>query len=278
MDRRGFLQVGLALAVGTLAGCAAPSTPRESLPTSSVPPQLELPSSLPTPASIAQTTELPVGADPAGLTKVPLPAGPITALPGDGNFLAWTIDDGADPAVIEGYARFAAESGARLTFFVNGMYGGWAQHADLLRPLVASGQVQIGNHTWSHVDLRSLSDQGVIDELQRNEQFIVETFGVSAKPFYRPPFGFRDARTDAAAASIGYTSPVMWYGSLSDSGLITTDQVVAFATQWFLPQHVIIGHANFMPVIEVLPQLKQLVLDRGLATVTLNDYFVTAQG
>jgi peptidoglycan/xylan/chitin deacetylase (PgdA/CDA1 family) len=208
------------------------------------------------------------------VVKVPLPGGAITELPGEGNLLAWTVDDGSSAEVIRLYTEFAARTGARLTFFLNGAYDGWTENADLLRPLVQSGQIQLGNHTFDHVDLTSLSDAGVIEQLQQNHDFILTTYGVDARPYYRPPYGFRDDRTDALAASIGYTCPVLWYGSLSDSGLITEQQVVDFATQWFLPQHIVIGHLNYLPVTNVFPQLETLIAERGLRTVTLDDVFL----
>jgi peptidoglycan/xylan/chitin deacetylase (PgdA/CDA1 family) len=214
-----------------------------------------------------------VGAAASMIMKFPVPRSPITELPGAGTLLAWTVDDGSSSECIRLYGEFAKASGARLTFFVNGKYSGWAENQALLQPMIDSGQVQIGNHTFSHADLTKLSDQGVADELERNEEFITSTFGVSAKPWYRPPYGFRNARTDAAAAAVGYTSPVMWYGTLSDSGLITEQQVVDFATKWFLPQHIVIGHANFLPVTAVFDKLQSLIAERKLSTVTLNDVF-----
>lgn len=207
------------------------------------------------------------------MTRVPLPAGVITALPTSEPVLAWTVDDGSDSEVIRLYIEFARTSGARLIFFLNGSYPGWSDHADLLKPLVASGQVQLGNHTWSHADLTRLDDAGIVAEVQRNHDFIVSTFGIDPRPYYRPPYGYRDGRTDAAAASIGYTSPVMWYGSLADSNLRTDQEILDLAHQWFLPGHIVIGHLNFLPVTRVFPQLQQLIMDRGLTTVTLNDIF-----
>ncbi|SMG41389.1 polysaccharide deacetylase family protein [Agreia pratensis] len=207
------------------------------------------------------------------IEKVPIPAGVMTGLPGNQNLLAWTVDDGSNSEVIRLYAEFAKSTGTRLTFFLNGSYSGWTDNADLLRPLVQSGQIQLGNHTWSHADLTSLSDAAAIAELQRNHDFIVGTYGVDPRPYYRPPYGFRSARTDQLAASIGYTTPVLWYGTLSDSGLITEQQVTDFAAQWFLPEHIVIGHLNFLPVTNVFPALSDLIAARGLATVTLDDVF-----
>ncbi|RLP77090.1 polysaccharide deacetylase family protein [Mycetocola tolaasinivorans] len=231
------------------------------------------PSQSPSGSPSGDPSGLPSAQLPLPTTKVPLPPGTLTGLPKGGNYLAWTVDDGADPEVVDAYVDFAKRTGTRLTFFINGQYPSWTRVADKLRPLVQSGQIQIGNHTWDHPALTKISDQQIRDELTKNDEFIEKTFGVSAKPYYRPPFGFHNAHTDAVAASIGYTVPVLWYGSLSDSGLITPDQVVSFANQWFLPGHIVIGHANHAPVTQVFDQLEKIVQERGLRTVTLRDIY-----
>ncbi len=274
MDRRVFLSTLAGGAVLALAGCTG--VPQWDFPTAS-PGVGTRPTSTPqvTPGSISPVPS-PVPAprqEPPQLAKVLLPAGAITALPGHGALLAWTVDDGIDSDVVLKYIEFAAATGTRLTFFLNGADPGWTTHAALLRPLVASGQVQLGNHTWDHPNLTKLSDSRVVAELQRNHDFISTTYGVDARPYYRPPYGFRNARVDRLAASIGYSTPVLWYGTLSDSGLITPEQVMSFANQWFLPGHIVIGHANFPPVTTVFPQLSVLIHERGLQTVTLNDVF-----
>ncbi|MHB1172619.1 MAG: polysaccharide deacetylase family protein, partial [Lacisediminihabitans sp.] len=135
-------------------------------------------------------------------------------------------------------------------------------------------QVQLANHTWSHPSMLKLSDSGVVQELSRNDDFIRKTYAVDPKPYFRPPFGFHDARVDRVAASIGYSTPVLWYGSLSDSGPITVDQLKGFADKWMLPQHIVIGHANFLPVTQCFDYLVELIRSRGLQPVTLNDVFV----
>ena len=197
----------------------------------------------------------------------------ITGLPTSEQVLAWTVDDGSDSEVIRLYADFARTTGTCLTFFLNGSYPGWTEHAELLRPLVASGQIQMGNHTWSHADLTRLGDADIRAELQRNHDFIVSTFGTDPRPYYRPPYGYRNERTDRVAASIGYTSCVMWYGSLADSSPRTEQEIVDLAHQWFLPAHIVIGHLNFLPITRAFPHLHQLIADRGLTMVTLRDIF-----
>jgi peptidoglycan/xylan/chitin deacetylase (PgdA/CDA1 family) len=133
--------------------------------------------------------------------------------------------------------------------------------------------VQLANHTWSHPDLRALSTQGIQDQLQRNEDFIQATYGVSGKPFFRPPFGYLNAHVRDAAAAIGYTASTLWYGSLSDSGVLTPEQIMGFGDEWFTAGRVVIAHANHPPVLSAMQHLVDLIAQRGLRTVTLNDVF-----
>jgi peptidoglycan/xylan/chitin deacetylase (PgdA/CDA1 family) len=259
----GAVAIGDEVGRGALAGVAGPVLPteRSHFVRRAVP------------DTIPAAQDLPPHFFPPTLTRHPVPSGTITGLPGPGNYVALTVDDGVSSEVVRLYTEFARQSGMRLTFFLNGVNPSWTENAPALRPLVESGQVQLGNHTWSHPDLTKLSSGEIADQLSRNEAFIRNTYGVSAVPYFRPPFGFHNAAVDAVAHGLGYTVPVLWYGTLSDSGLITVDQLKDFATQWMLPQHIVIGHANFITVTECFDFLADLITQRQLVPVTLNDYF-----
>ena len=208
----------------------------------------------------------------------PVPAarawtGPQTGLPGEGKYIAWTVDDGADPEVVRAYAEFAHRTGTRLTFFINGQYPAFKQHRDLLLPLVKSGQLQIANHTYSHAALTSLTDEQIVRELTRNDEEIMRLFGVSSKPYFRPPYGYYEERVLAAAASCGFTRPVLWYGSLADSSNISSAEVYAYAEKYALAQHIVIGHLNYRGVVSELDRIRALLDRRGLTTVTIRDYY-----
>jgi peptidoglycan-N-acetylglucosamine deacetylase len=207
--------------------------------------------------------------------RIPLPGGgALTKLPGEGNLLALTLDDGVNSEVVRAYVQLAKDTGARMTFFVNGIYNSWTDNAPILRPLVDSGQIQLGNHTWSHPDLTKVPKSKVAQELTRNDEFLKKTYGIGAKPYFRPPYAKRNAAVDAVAADLGYTVPTLWSGSLSDSTLITEDYIVKMADKYFTPQSIVIGHLNHLPVTHVYPQLVDIIRSRNLRTVTLNDVFL----
>ena len=212
---------------------------------------------------------------PAAGTRTRLPGnGVLTRLPGQGDLLALTVDDGANSDVVRLYTQFAKDTGVRLTFFVNGMYPSWTDNRALLRPLVDSRQIQLGNHSFSHPDLTAVSQRRIADEITRNDAFLKKTFGIDAAPYLRPPYGRHNPAVDRVAADLGYPVITMWSGSLADSTVVKEDFIVKMANQYFTPQTIVIGHLNHLPVTHVYDQLVELIRSRNLRTVTLDDVFL----
>ena len=201
----------------------------------------------------------------------------VSRLPGTGSSLALTVDDGTSSEIVGALVDLARRTGLRLTFFPNGVYRSWADHAGALRPLIESGQVAVGNHTWSHPDLTTLTDAQIADQLTRNQAFLRTTLGVERTPFFRPPFGSHDARVDRIAAEVGHPTVVLWYGTLEDDRVITPAQLLAAARTWFQPQHIVIGHANHPAIGQVTDQLVELIHSRRLQTITLADAWPSAR-
>jgi peptidoglycan/xylan/chitin deacetylase (PgdA/CDA1 family) len=202
---------------------------------------------------------------------VPVPTGVVDTLPGNGRLLALTIDDGTSTEVVASLTQLAKDTGIRLTFFPNGCYSSWTDNARALQPLIDSGQVAMGNHTWSHPDLTTLTDDQVVEEISRNRDFLRDVFGVRDTPFFRPPFGSRDERTDRIAADIGHPTIAMWNGTFDDGRVVVGADLVAAAQEWFSPQAIIVGHANQPAITTVYDELLALIDQRRLITVTLAD-------
>ncbi|MGO9153331.1 polysaccharide deacetylase family protein [Mycobacterium sp.] len=232
----------------------------------------DVPRSAPSPAAPVLSPLLP---PPERGSRVELPGGGVlNKLPGNGDLLAWTVDDGASTDVVRLYTQFAKDTGVRLTYFVTGAYRSWTDNADIIRPLVESRQIQLGNHTWTHPDLTKLSKSQIADELSRTDVFLRNTYGVDATPYFRPPYGHHDALVDAVAADLGYQVPTLWSGDLRDSALLSEDQIVTMAYQAFTAQNIVIGHLNHPPITHVYGQLVDIIRSRRLRTVTLNDVFL----
>jgi peptidoglycan/xylan/chitin deacetylase (PgdA/CDA1 family) len=257
VDRRSFL---LLVAAGLTAAAAARGSDGPQPPTGPAAAPPEPPRAVP-----GQKAAQPSPGPP------PAPTGVVSALPGPGPRLALTIDDGTSTEAVAAFTALAAGTGIRLTFFPNGRYDSWRENARALRPLVDSGQVALGNHTWSHPDLTTLDDAAVAGEIRRNQDFLRGVFGVRDCPFFRPPYGARDERVDRIAADLGHPTVAMWNGTMDDARAVSGEQLVAAARRWFAPGAIVVGHANAPAVTTVLDRLLAVLDERGLRTVTLAD-------
>lgn len=211
---------------------------------------------------------------PPPAARFALPGGAVLSeLPGAGDLLALTLDDGVDSTVVGAYAQLARDTGIRLTMFVNGVYSSWTDNRDLLRPMVESGQIQLGNHTWRHRDLTRLAPSDIADELSRNDRFLRDTFGVDATPYFRPPYGAYNDLVTKVAGDLGYTVVTMWNGNIGDDTILAPADIVANASKYFVAHNIVIGHLNHPPVTGVYRRLLDLIAERRLRTVTLDDVF-----
>ena len=68
----------------------------------------------------------------------------------------------------------------------------------------------------------------------------------------------------------------MWNGTLDDSRVLTVEELLAAARQWFTAQTIVVGHANHPTVTSVYGDLLDLLEERGLRTVTLADVWATS--
>lgn len=252
------------------------------------------PPSTATTSTTTDTSQATIGPGPGVGTTEPVTTGSVSssgipaARPGPPQLysratgitqqIALTIDDGFCQPCAQAYAEFAQSSGIHITFSPNGLYHDvWNPLAPILRPLIEAGQVQIGNHTYHHPDLTGLSKVRIVEEIERNEGWIEDTFGITARPWMRPPYGHHDARTDDIAGSLGYTNILYWSGSFGDSALLTPDQLMAQARKWLRPGTIMLGHANHTTVIDLLPQIDELIAMRSLQPVTLDEMFGTSR-
>jgi peptidoglycan/xylan/chitin deacetylase (PgdA/CDA1 family) len=189
-----------------------------------------------------------------------------------------TVDDGYDAATVAAYADFAARTGIPLTFNPNGTYQKiWNPHAKTLAPLIEKGQVQIGNHTFTHQNLVGRSESSIRGDVERNEQWINKTFGITSRPYFRPPFGTHNKETDQIVAGLGFTKILLWDGTLGDSKLLTPDKLLYFANEYVTAGRILLGHANHPTITHMFDKIQHLISERQLEPVTLDTAFGTSR-
>jgi peptidoglycan-N-acetylglucosamine deacetylase len=202
----------------------------------------------------------------------------LTEAPEGSRQIALTIDDGYDGPTVDAFVEFAQKTGIPITFSPNGAFQHqWNPHRYKLRPLIEAGQVQIGNHTFSHKDMRERTDAQIKADIEKNERWIQKAFLTTARPYFRPPYGSHDARTDAAAASLGFTSILMWNATLGDDVVLPPRKILQFAKRYFTAGALVVGHANHLPVTTLFDELAALIKARKLEPATLDMMFGTTR-
>lgn len=268
-DRRRFLGV-MALGLLGLAGCgSAPANP---------------------PPAAAPVRVTPSHSDPPGsLPPIPPPrpgkaelvnslAGKEWEPPKNTARVILTVDDGYDAATVAAYAEFASRTGIPLTFNPNGTYQSiWNPHAKALAPLIEKGQVQIGNHTFTHKNLIGRPESAIRADVERNEAWINKIFGITSRPYFRPPFGSHNKETDGVVAGLGFTKILLWDGTLGDSKLLTPDKLMYFANEYLTAGRIVLGHANHPTITHMFDRIEQLISTRKLEPVTLDTAFGTSR-
>ncbi|KAJ7916951.1 carbohydrate esterase family 4 protein [Mycena leptocephala] len=142
------------------------------------------------------------------------------------NDIAITFDDGPYIYLRSISDQFTA-AGAKATFFMNGNNWDCIYNPDRISDVqyvYAAGHM-IGSHTWSHVDLTTISTVQIQDGMFRMEEAFSRILGI--KPaFMRPPFGNADsnlANIQAIAAARGQ-SIALWDWDTGDADGNTTAQ------------------------------------------------------
>jgi peptidoglycan/xylan/chitin deacetylase (PgdA/CDA1 family) len=228
-------------------------------------------------------------ADPQNLDLVPAPvtsgpgnpAGPAPATPGadvvqpprvvfhgprTGKVVALTFDDGYAPANVRRIFDELTQAGVTATFFVNGAYLRW--DPKLWRSIADAG-FPIGNHTVLHEDVRGRPPGQVQADLLRNARLVLAATGRPMIPLFRPPYGYHDAASDAAASAAGFPTIVLWDVTGGDATLGATDASVLANASAGRPGSIVLLHAGPSVTPRILPALIASYRARGFTFVTV---------
>jgi peptidoglycan/xylan/chitin deacetylase (PgdA/CDA1 family) len=144
--------------------------------------------------------------------------GPAHA-PGDGRRLVTlTFDDGPFLETTPSVLRVLSAYKLHATFFVIGEYlEGKDKRAAatrrLLKKIVSAGHL-VGNHTWDHAHLSSVSHTHALEEIDRGQDAIEQAIG-KRPVLFRPPFGELDAFGEQAAAE-RHLDVLLWNVEVND--------------------------------------------------------------
>lgn len=189
------------------------------------------------------------------------------ARPGKG--VALTFDDGPGPQTGQFLAALQ-KLRAKASFFLMGEQV--QQSPETVKELQAAGMT-LGNHTWNHADLTSLSPAEQRKQFEDTQNAIEQVVGY--KPFFwRPPQWSWDGETAAAGADLGMIGVLNTYDS-EDWKLPGTQAIVDAALQAQAGSVIAFHDAggDRTETLQALPAIVRGLREKGLEPVTLDELY-----
>ncbi|WP_207708721.1 polysaccharide deacetylase family protein [Heliobacterium mobile] len=184
---------------------------------------------------------------------------------------ALTFDDGPDNVYTPRILDILRAKGIKATFFIVGVQA--RAHPNVLKRIVDEGHA-IGNHSWDHPRLPSLSSAQVIEEVQSTEAEIERITG-KRSDLFRPPYGLMTARELDELKSLGYRV-IDWSVDTTDWKGESDKKILALVNKEISPGGIILQHCmagrpgELEGTVKALPQIIDRLRAKGYQFVTVS--------
>ena len=186
-------------------------------------------------------------------------AGPSGAASGCGaGYVALTFDDGPNAATTSTLLSVLQGQGVRATLFNIGQ--NVAANPSLVKA-EAAANMWIGNHSYTHSHMTTLTSAQMTSELQRTNDAITAA-GAPKPSIFRPPYGETNSTLQAAASGQGLTT-VTWDVDSQDWNGASTSAIVSAAGRLTNGQ-IILMHDGYQTTRDAIPQIVAGLNSRSL--------------
>jgi peptidoglycan/xylan/chitin deacetylase (PgdA/CDA1 family) len=141
-----------------------------------------------------------------------------TSPTGQGKVIYLTFDDGPAAQTAD-VLKLLRANDARVTFFVLGQQA--AANPGMVKRIHDEGHA-IGNHSWDHTDLKTLTRAEIVSQLERTQRAAAPYIGACM----RPPYGAVNSKVGTTSESLGL-QPIMWTAQAWDWRPPPTSKIVA---------------------------------------------------
>jgi peptidoglycan-N-acetylglucosamine deacetylase len=173
-------------------------------------------------------------------------------------YVALTFDDGPNASTTSSLLSVLKSAGVRATLFNIGQNA--ASNPALVKAEAAAG-MWIGNHSYTHPHLTTLSQSQMQSELSRTQSAISSAGGGTPKLF-RPPYGETNATLKTVESQLGLTE-IIWNVDSQDWNGASTAAIVAAAARLTAGQ-IILMHDNYATTRAAIPQIVSGLAGRNL--------------
>ncbi|MGT2741742.1 polysaccharide deacetylase family protein [Streptococcus plurextorum] len=183
----------------------------------------------------------------------------------EGNVVALTFDDGPNASTTPRILDILKGYQAKATFFVIGK--SIAGNEELLKRMKSEGH-EIGNHTWSHPSLPTLSADQITWQVNETSKAITKVTGDQVT-LLRPPYG----ATNASVRSLLTYPQIMWDVDTEDWKNRNTESILANVKAQLHPGAVILLHDIHGSTADALPVVMDYLVSQGYRFVTISELY-----
>jgi peptidoglycan-N-acetylglucosamine deacetylase len=122
--------------------------------------------------------------------------------------ITFTFDDGPSVTNTPKLLDILSKYGIQSVFFVLGERLKTTAARAIVHRAKREGHT-IGNHSFDHANLRTLSKEQIVEQVKKTERQILECTGDSHCDLFRPPYGSTNSRIADILKELGYTQ-VLW--------------------------------------------------------------------
>lgn len=192
--------------------------------------------------------------------------------PTEDKILYLTFDAGYENGHTEAILDALKKHNAPATFFVVGTYV--ENNPELVKRMVSEGHI-VGNHTYSHPDMSSISSKEAFEkELSSVENAYKEVTGETMTKFYRPPQGKYSEENLQMAKDLGY-STFFWslaYVDWYKDNQPTKDDAFNKLLPRIHPGAIVLLHSTSSTNAEILDELLTKWEEMGYSFHTLTEF------
>ncbi|MFB3897107.1 MAG: polysaccharide deacetylase family protein [bacterium] len=178
--------------------------------------------------------------------------------------IALTFDDGPNATYTPQILKILKQHDIRATFFLIGQHA--QQHPELVKQLYLAGH-EIGNHTYSHVQLTKVPSVKIKQEVERTRDIVYEITGQNTYLF-RPPWGIFDNRSLAELAMRKFDA-VLWSVDSRDWSRPGVDKIKVNVLSTARNGSIILCHDDHDQIVAALPEIIKNLKEQGYLFVTV---------
>ena len=201
----------------------------------------------------------------------------ITKVSTSAKVVALTFDDCDSTSNISAILNILEKNGIKATFFVMGEAA--AEHPGSIRSISNAG-MEIGNHSYSHPDLTTLSSGKIQNELNKSDKAIANATGKSTKPLFRPPYAAYNNAVLNSAGAIAYTKAIMWNIDTVDWSGASANLIYSRVVNNISPGSIVLMHCNLEAANTkyALQNIIDTLGSRGYSFATISQLLAGSRG